>query len=239
MPPQVGEVVFRNVDFSVYEYQGEYFRLHNDRLNGYKPYACSFCDAPSGTVHMRYLEGCSAGMLEMKNWLADSGFEELLLSRKRMILHAALIDTQYGGILFSGPSGVGKSTQADLWISHAGAALINGDRPILGKTEAGWIGYGAPYAGSSRCYVNRNVPIKAIVMLQKGPECVLRRMEPKEALRGLYPEVLLNSWNPEYMVRASELIDALIRTVPVYQLICTPDIRAVEILKEELEKGDG
>lgn len=86
---------------------------------------------------------------ETHNCFSHIGFEELLIGRDRLTLHASLVDSPYGGLLFSGVSGVGKSTQGDLWERFADASLINGDRPILRKTSDGWMASGSPYAGSS------------------------------------------------------------------------------------------
>lgn len=62
------------------------------------------------------------------------GLERLLLSRQGLLLHASFIRWQDRGILFSAPSGTGKSTQADLWVRHRGAEVINGDRAALRRS---------------------------------------------------------------------------------------------------------
>ena len=72
------------------------------------------------------------------------------------------------GLLFSGPSVIGKSTQAALWERH-GARLLNGDRTVLGPGPAGWTAWGSPYAGSSRCFCSEQRTIGAIVVLEQAP----------------------------------------------------------------------
>ena len=51
---------------------------------------------------------------------------------------------QYKGkaIAFSGPSGVGKSTQAEIWKQCFQADILNGDRALLRKADQGWKAYG-------------------------------------------------------------------------------------------------
>ena len=46
------------------------------------------------------------------NYLA---FENVLINHTGFILHSSFISWQNNGILFTAPSGTGKSTQADLW----------------------------------------------------------------------------------------------------------------------------
>ena len=103
-----------------------------------------------------------------------------------MILHASFVSTRYGGLLFSGVSGIGKSTQADLWQRYEGAELLNGDRTVLRRMDGVWTAFGSPYAGSSNCFVNESRPVRAIVLLSQGSACSLRRLSPAAAFRGLY-----------------------------------------------------
>lgn len=46
-------------------------------------------------------------------------------------MHASLVEKDGEGVLFLGPSGMGKSTQARLWKSALDADFISGDRPGL------------------------------------------------------------------------------------------------------------
>lgn len=160
--------------------------------------------------------------------------ENLLLQRDRVILHAACVETALGGLLFSGPSGIGKSTQADLWCQFEGARLLNGDRPILGRRSGVWRAYGSPYAGSSKCYRNESTPVRALILLEQGPACTIRRASCAEAVRRLLEQITLNQWDPAFVSRVCTLLDALLAEIPVYVLRCTPDRRAVDLLRQTL-----
>ena len=59
--------------------------------------------------------------------LEAAGLFDIFADAGMLVLHSAYIVTRTGeGILFSGPSGIGKSTQAALWERFAGARTING-----------------------------------------------------------------------------------------------------------------
>ncbi|MBP3664299.1 MAG: hypothetical protein J6J03_03980 [Tyzzerella sp.] len=165
------------------------------------------------------------------------GFESYLLQKSKLCLHASFIDTHLGGILFSGASGIGKSTQAELWCRYRSARQINGDRPILSKENDGWIAWGSPNAGSSRCYVNENSTVAAIVLLKQASMCTLRRLNPSEAFRGIWSGLTIRSWDPTFVDAASILAMDLVANVPVYEFCCTPDEQAVNFLEEELRRG--
>ena len=173
---------------------------------------------------------------DLQNCFYCLGFEEHLLHRDKLCLHASFVETPLGGILFSGVSGIGKSTQADLWCRYRNARQINGDRPILSKELNGWFGWGSPYAGSSKVYVNDCCPISAIILLKQENVCTLRRLPPAEAFRAVWPGLTVHSWDPAFVERASALAIDLVSTVPVYEFGCTPDEEAVNYLEQALRK---
>ena len=188
---------------------------------------------------MEYLTGDQQFFSETANCFSHIALEEILLHFDRLILHASLVETQWGGLLFSGPPGIGKSTQAALWEREEGAVQLNGDRPILSRDSNGWTAWGSPYAGSSRCFVNRGAPIRAVVMLDQGTTCRLTRLPVAAAFQRLYAQTTVNAWNPAYVQRVCTLLTQLAEEIPIYHLICTPDRRAVEILRDRLQQGGG
>lgn len=230
--------VFENIIFSVFPDGDGYLRRYHDHKEHDRPYAVTRPLPEENRVRIDYLAGDDLFFCESQNCFSHIALEELLLWHDRLILHASFVETPFGGLLFSGPSGIGKSTQADLWVRHAGAQLINGDKTILSPETSGWRAHGSPYAGSSRCFVNRSVPLCAVVLLEQGTACTLRRLPAGEAFRRLYANTIVNSWNAAYVARASALLIELAACVPVYQLTCTPDKAAVDILKAELERGE-
>lgn len=229
--------VFGNILFSVFPDGDGYLRRYHDHKEHDRPYAVTRLLPEENRVRVDYLAGDDAFFCESQNCFSHIALEELLLYHDRLILHASFVDTGFGGLLFSGPSGIGKSTQAELWVQNAGARLINGDKTILSPENSGWWAHGSPYAGSSRCFVNRSVPLRAVVMLEQGAVCVLRRLPAGEAFRKLYANTIVNSWNADYVARTCALLTELAACVPVYQLTCTPDKAAVDTLRAELTKG--
>ena len=137
-------------------------------------------------IEINYLESEKKRVTCTEDMFFYSCWESIFLRNNRLILHASFIRSAFGGILFVGPSGIGKSTQAKLWCDFARATLINGDRPIVTKVFDEWRGYGSPYAGSSRCCINENEKITAVFILKKGKENRLRRLGKAEAFRKIW-----------------------------------------------------
>jgi len=162
--------------------------------------------------------------------------ERILLRLGGMMLHASLISTALGGIIFSGDCGIGKSTQASLWESHRGAKVLNGDRAGIVPATNGWEAWGLPYAGTSGIYLNEGTPLRAIVLLGQGRENTITPLNAAEAFRALYPQINLHRWNPELCTLAADNLLSLLAAVPSYRLICRPDASAVEQLEQTLSK---
>lgn len=165
------------------------------------------------------------------NYLA---FEDVLINHQAFILHSSFISWQNNGILFTAPSGTGKSTQADLWKKYEDADIYNGDRTIIRKIDGKYYGFGSPYAGSSGIYRNESAPIKAIVVIEQGPDNVIRRLHGREAFLPLFRETLMNTWNKEYMEKMTDLLMDAACQIPVYHLSCRPDQDAVNTVKNEI-----
>ena len=213
---------------------GRYCRRFRDMEKEEGFYAAAFYDWEQKKILVEYLSGGKENINQSDNCFFHIAWETIMQLENRMILHACGVDSSYGGILFSGRSGIGKSTQGRLWCEYEDAVQINGDRPLIRKEGDRWYMYGAPYAGSSRCHVNRRAPIRAVVMLQQGGRCKVRKLNAAEAFRKLYAEMTVSEWNPDCVNRSCDLAIALAAEVPVYEMECVPDRRAVETLKNTL-----
>lgn len=232
--PEITErAEFENLMFSVHRVENGFVRRYRDQDGRF--YAVGRM-TPEG-AEICYLPWSRAYFSETHNCFSHIALEELLLRCDRLILHAAFVAAGEKGLLFSGPSGIGKSTQAALWQRH-GAHLINGDRTVLGPVDAAWTAWGSPYAGSSRCFCSERRPIGAIVVLEQSHACAVRRLTAAEAFHRLYPQLTINSWNGAYVERASGFLAELAAQVPVYLLECTPDDRAVETLANVLKEDN-
>ena len=237
LPSIPDTVLYADLNFRIHpDGRGGYLRSFLDSGKDPAPYAVTTYDFPRGILTVDYLQDGIRHFSGINNSFFHLGFEAMLIRKDRLCLHAACVDTPLGGILFSGPSGIGKSTQAGLWCQYRGAEQINGDRPILSREPDGWLAWGSPYAGSSRCHVNKSCPVTAIVMLRQAPQCSLRRLNQAETFRAVWSGLTMNSWDAEFVATACDLTMALLDAVPVFEFSCTPDEQAVNCLDQGLRK---
>lgn len=199
------------------------------------PY-CSVEFLPDGNVDITVRPEFVLQVRSANGLFRHIGFENLLLRFGGLILHSSFIAKSGKGILFSAPSGTGKSTQADLWHMLRDYDIINGDRAGLCKKDDRWKAYGLPYAGSSSIYRNEFADISAIVVLRQGRENRISKVDGSMLIRYLYPEITLHPWDEDYVKTVFDLLHSLVQDVPVYLLECLPDAGAVALLEKTLEE---
>lgn len=209
------------------------------RMGASDPYAFvtkTFSGKHVVTCH--YLKGYERELCYSRNVYTVFGLEDILLDFDTIILHASYVIHNGYAILFSGPSGIGKSTQADLWEKYRNAFIVNGDRAAIKMENGQWYAYGLPIAGSSGLYFNKKAPIKAIVLLKQSAINTVHKPGLASVYRYLYPQVLMHRWDPAFEKKADALLTGLIQTVPVYLLECRPDQEAVSCLSSAVFKED-
>ena len=159
------------------------------------------------------------------------GLEYVMAYYQRAILHASFINYKNRGILFTAPSGTGKSTQADLWKKyHSEVEIVNGDRSILSCEKGRVYAYGLPFCGSSGISLNRKIPLYAIVVLRQGERNEIQRLDPAKAFRFLLSECATDIWDKKGTENILDLLSKIVKKVPVYYFACLPEKSAVDIL---------
>jgi hypothetical protein len=153
-------------------------------------------------------------------------------------MHGALIDVpDYGGIMFIGHSGVGKTTQAVLWNMLRGADIINGDKVFLGLRQefpGEIMAYGSPWMGSSLYCLNRRVPLRAIVHLTRSNEKGIRFLSELESLSLFMKATFLPSWDVRLTEQVMDSMNDMLPLVPIYDMSCEPNETAVSMVEKAL-----
>lgn len=159
---------------------------------------------------------------------------EIFLHFHTLFFHASQISYNGKGIMFSAPAGTGKSTQAKLWRHYCDAEIVCNDRTLLHKNNGIWHTYGYPLDGSEPVRSNQVNVLGCIVLLEQGTENKVQRVRPGKAISRMMEQIIIDCWNCKERTLAVELIMDLLNDIPVYLLTCTPDERAVKVLKAKL-----
>jgi serine kinase of HPr protein (carbohydrate metabolism regulator) len=151
-------------------------------------------------------------------------------------LHAALVEKDGYGVVFLGPSGMGKSTQAKLWVEHQGADFIIGDRPGLRRIDGQWIGYGMPWDGKDSIMQQKQAPIRALISLEQAPENSIRRLTKQKAMNVLLNQVMMPMWDDAAMALLTPMMGRLATEIPFYHLKNLPNKEATELTRATICK---
>ena len=157
------------------------------------------------------------------------------LMKDMLTFHGVLLEYSGYGLIISAPSGTGKTTHARLWRDRKRALIINGDRAACRKKGGIWTGFGIPWSGTSGEQVNRSVPVKALVVLERGGENCASRIAGREAFGAVLPHVQCPAWDAQLTGRMLGLLDDFLRNIPVIRLRCLPDGEAADVLAKAVE----
>ena len=179
---------------------------------------------------------CIWNRIPAKTVLESMAAEHMIARNHGFLLHCSFVERAGKAILFTAPSGTGKSTQAELWKQHRGAEIINGDRAAVRLENEVLLAEGIPFAGSSEYCENRSLPIAAIVYLGQANHTSIRKLQGYEAFAKIWEGISVNTWDKTDMELVSAVAQKATEKIPVFCLSCTPDESAVIALEEALRK---
>lgn len=147
-----------------------------------------------------------------------------------LFIHGSAILYQKKAYIFVAPSGTGKSTHTRLWKERFGdeVTIINDDKPFLSIQDGKFILHGTPWRGKHNIGVNTEAELAGICILSRGITDSISPIHSSEAVREIIKQCNLHRYK-ENAPLALDLIDELLKNVPVYSLSCTPTQNAVEV----------
>lgn len=167
-------------------------------------------------------------------WVGEAFYANLLL-HDGLLMHASCVEKDGNAYLFSAKSGTGKSTHTHLWMDVFGdCRMINDDKPAIRKMDGTYYACGTPFSGKNDESENRQVPIRAIVFLERGAENHIVPLE-KAAAIPLFLSQTLRPPKKELMVTMLDRLSDLLNTVPVFRLTCNMDPEAARVAYEGIE----
>ncbi|MBR3952528.1 MAG: hypothetical protein IKJ82_02790 [Oscillospiraceae bacterium] len=168
----------------------------------------------------------------------ESGFQfhGNLLRFEGMMLHSSAVEVDGKAYLFSGPSGMGKSTHTRLWQSIFGekACVFNDDKPALRRIDGRWYAYGTPWCGKDGINQNKKVPLAGICFLKRGEENKIRRLDPKEALPLLMSQTIHKFKKIENLDLLLNNVNYIIKEIPIFELENRPVEEAARLSYETM-----
>ncbi len=172
---------------------------------------------------------------EYQNLMVKTG--KYLLKYNACMFHGTLIEWKDMGILFCAPSGTGKTTQYRMWRSmDSSIKMINGDKPILQYNDNEIIAHSSPWNGKEQYgRVGLSVPLKAIILLERGDSNHIGKLCPSDAVIPLFTQFIAYPDGTEILKQEASFLNQMLSLVPVWKLINIGDIKSARLTLDTLE----
>ena len=147
----------------------------------------------------------------------------LLLPHNRFLFHGAAMLWQGKAFLFTGVSGVGKSTQLRHWMDlfPEEIEVINGDKPIIELLDGGFFVHPSPWQGKENWGGRNTAPLGGIILLERGTDDQICRISPKDAAYPIFLQFLYLAKDAESVDLVCGYEEKMLMSVPVWKLTNT------------------
>ncbi len=153
-----------------------------------------------------------------------------------MLMHGAVIELDGNAYMFTAPSGTGKTTHITQWQKLFGdkVCIINGDKPLIRFIDGAFWAYGTPWCGKEHYNKNTKAPLKAIVLLSRGEENSIERIDGENFNKFLLKQVYMPK-SPSGIMTSLDFADRLFTSVPLYSLKCNISTDAARVAYEAIK----
>ena len=164
------------------------------------------------------------GTEEFKEYiLVHEKIAKQLYKHHRILFHGAAIAYNGNAYIFTGQSGIGKSTHIKLLKDNfSNITIINGDKPIL--DDLGNV-YGTPWSGKENWNENVSYPLKAIVFVNRDNHNHIEKISTKERLNKLLDELYKGNNIDEII----DILNSSLNNVEFFDLYCLNNVDAAKL----------
>lgn len=149
-----------------------------------------------------------------------------------LMIHSAGVASERSALLFSGPSGAGKTTLSTLLATTSPTRRLGDDLTVARPAEGGrgWIAHATPFAGEAGPVAETQAPLEALYFLVKSSRHHRERVPKGDALRRLMRNVMAYVREREAADRALGAAAAFVAEIPCYILEFARDPGVARVL---------
>lgn len=232
-----GKVLIRNKEMSICEWDEGYLVLFHQMKNVIEGYMTK--DGNYVRIHALMPQNEE----EKDNLFHAIRLFYLYLAQKKGLyaIHSASILYRNRAWLFSGHSGMGKSTHTALWHKLFHTPYLNGDLNLIGLEDGELKVYGMPWCGTSGIYTRKTQELGGIVLLGRDNTDHLETLGDAEKIVRVMQRMISPAWTEEQMEKNLDFAKQIVEKSQVYYLKCTKESSAVQPIKtqiDQLEEND-
>lgn len=149
----------------------------------------------------------------------------------RVLLHASCINYKNEeGVAFIGPSGIGKSTQARLWLENiSGCSLLNDDQPALGLIDGVPYLFGTPWSGKTACYKDERVRVNTFFLMKQAIHNRIEEITPITLFKHLLGACSMMKFDSSTLFEITQVLASVVDKVKAAWLENRPEREAAEM----------
>lgn len=167
-------------------------------------------------------------------------------------IHSASILYRDQVWIFSGHSGMGKSTHTNLWKEQFGTKIINGDLNLIGwssgkqdssrqnadkpSSKGHPIVYGMPWCGTSGIASTKSYPLGGIVLLGRSDNDHFEPLTNDQKIVRVMQRMISPVWEEEMLNQNLTCAEKLAKQIPIFYFLCTKKPSAAERMKDAIDQ---
>lgn len=152
----------------------------------------------------------------------------LTISNDAIMIHASGAFDGEKGRVFSGFSGVGKSTMAKIWKNN-GSSIINDDRLIIRKIGGRYIMYNTPMPYRDDA---KNCSLNAIYLLRHASSNSVEKLLGVKAVSGVLTNCIQQGYNRKFLEHHLKFLTELTNTISVFSIGVVPNKDIIDFIKK-------
>ena len=230
------ELTFERPDIQVFQ-QGE-LEARKLAVGSMEASYALYQEKSENEIEVYFLEAIKQELKIDTIFVSSLALEKHFAKRGAHILHSCFLHYKGQAILFSGPSGIGKSTHAHLWCQYIeDTHVVNGDRCLIYKNEEGkYVASAWPVCGSSGICLTETYPLKAIVFMGQAPNNEVISVRPMQLFKQLSLQITINWWTKQQVSHTLDDLQQMLGKVNMCNYICNLTEEAPNKLYNELKE---
>lgn len=175
-----------------------------------------------------------------ESFLAFKKLSSQLVKHDALLMHGVAVKFRNKGIIFTAPSGTGKTTHMLLWKQLFGEelAVINGDKPIIRFIGNVPTAFGSPWCGKEGYSSNISAALTDICFIERAEQNSACRLTAAAAVTELINATLVPK-EAHQAVTVLGMADKLLKKCAVWRICCNMDIEAARLASETILQSEG